>query len=206
MMRALDVNYFMWMLCSLAFYLTIRRLGYYANRSMLESFLPAQITTFSLGGIKMMCYTIQLYLYGSDLDTALLIVSALIAGIAFAVASSFLQILQRLYNESLVLGTFYLWNICYSIPLALWVMCIGVNYTQKEYIVISVAFVLIGGVMCASIIKRNEYMPLDKDLGRENARASQDIESQEMDTIDLKMEDENEIIDEESLIVNIKNI
>ena len=45
--------------------------------------------------------------------------SALIAFIAFALTSSFLTTLTRLYDRYLVLGTFYLWNLCYSIPLAI---------------------------------------------------------------------------------------
>ena len=203
--------------------LTLRRLGFYAGRVLLETSIPAQITAFAYGAMKISYLTVDMYLSGYPLYTWLLTSCTLIAIVSLSAASAFLTEITNTYDLVVSLGSYYLWVICYALPLAVCVVNAGVNYTISHYIILSLVSALISMGVFAHTYHRMEMITKNKDRelvvpppskGNTSPKLNKDI-SEENTTLDLRkiyleMDAENlldsEIIDEDSLINNIRNI
>jgi hypothetical protein len=216
-------TYFLWMLGSLSMNLTLRRLGFYAGRVLLETSIPAQITAFAYGAMKISYLIVDMYLSGFPLYSGLLASCAFVATVSLAAASAFLTEITNTYDLVVSLGSYYLWVICYALPLAVCVVNAGVNYTISHYIILTLVSALISMGVFAHTYHRMEMITNNKDKelvvpppskGNTELKLMRDI-SEENTTLDLRklyieMDAENlldaEIIDEDSLINNIRDI
>lgn len=132
-------SYFIWMLGSLAFNLALRKLGFYKDKVFLEACLPAQFSAFSYGAAKMLMLSVEMHSSGKDPYVGLLALSGGVLAISLAVNSAFLQHLCTSHDLVVVIGSYYLWLVCYTLPLALFVINAGVHYSWLNYSVLMIA-------------------------------------------------------------------
>mmetsp|Transcript_31468 Transcript_31468/g.31157 ORF Transcript_31468/g.31157 Transcript_31468/m.31157 type:complete len:204 (-) Transcript_31468:45-656(-) len=200
---------------SLTLNLTMRRLGFYQGKVLLETSIPAQIAAFGYGGLKICMYSIEMYISGYDFSIYLFIFSVIVITVSLSSVSIFLWYYSKQYDLVVVLGGYYLWLICYALPLGVLVVSGGVHYDFKTLcsLTVSTSLVTLGGIL--HTYYRMEYLqnfkmnkdvvPPPKPSGTLKKESTEDTEN-----IELTIEDENlmdsEIVDEDSLINNIKNI
>lgn len=202
---------------SLTLNLTMRRIGFYEGKVLLETSIPAQIAAFGYGGMKICMYSIEMYVSGYDFSVYLFFFSILVIFVSLSAVSIFISYFAKQYDLVVVMGGYYLWLICYALPLGVLVVNGGVHYDYRTLfsLCVSTGIVTLGAIM--HTYYRIEYLQnfkMNKDVvlppkpsGKKESSA-QFLE--EPDSIELTIEDENlmdaEMIDEDSLIKNIKNI
>ncbi|CAG9315088.1 unnamed protein product [Blepharisma stoltei] len=208
-------SYFLWMCGSLTLNLTMRRLGFYQGKVLLETSIPAQIAAFGYGGLKICMYSIEMYISGYEFSIYLFIFSVFVITISLSSVSIFLWYYSKQYDLVVVLGGYYLWLICYALPLGVLVVSGGVHYDFKTLcsLTVSTSLVTLGGIL--HTYYRMEYLQnfkMNKDVvpPPKPSGALKKEQSEDTENIELTIEDENlmdsEIVDEDSLINNIKNI
>mmetsp|Transcript_12200 Transcript_12200/g.23140 ORF Transcript_12200/g.23140 Transcript_12200/m.23140 type:complete len:341 (-) Transcript_12200:66-1088(-) len=132
-------SYFIWMLGSLSFNLVLRKLGFYKGKVLLETCLPAQISAFAYGAAKMLMLSIEVHTSGKDPYIGLLALAVLVLSTSFAINSAFIGQLCLTHDLVVVIGSYYLWLVCYALPLALFVINAGVHYSWLNYGVLTLS-------------------------------------------------------------------
>lgn len=150
--------YFLWMLSSLAFNLTLRKLGFYKGKVLLETCLPAQISAFAYGAAKMLVVSLDMHSSGDDPYIGLLTLVAFVLATSMAVNSAVIWHLCTSYDIVVVIGSYYLWLVCYALPLALCVVNAGVQYTWVNYGVTVLAAGGVCGGVCLMTYSRMDYI------------------------------------------------
>jgi hypothetical protein len=155
--------YFVWMLGSLVLNLTLRKLGFYKGKVLLETCLPAQISAFAYGAAKMLILSIEVHSTGEDPYVGLLAVAAGVLGTSFVLNSAFLAQLCTSYDLVVVLGSYYLWLVCYALPLALSVVNSGVHYSWVNYAVLLLSTAgVCGGVLVLTYSRMDHILTFKK--------------------------------------------
>jgi hypothetical protein len=84
-----NISYFVWMIGSLIANLSLRRMGYYAGRVLVESSIPAQIHIWSLAFLKITYLSTGAYIDGFINSHTLIIASFLVFLTFYVLANSF---------------------------------------------------------------------------------------------------------------------
>lgn len=198
----LNGDYFMWMFGSLLLNLSLRKLGFYQGLPMIEVSLPGQIGAFGYGCIKVCFYSLEMYISSMPLSISLLLWCTVIGLVFLSASSAFVRLLSKKHNLVVVLGGYSIWSIVCGLPLALFIVKAGVHYTPGNYASILIsACLIIGG-----IIPHTHYKAPPKEFELKPQKNPAPLPEEP----ELMIEDENlidtEVIDEDSLIKNIRNI
>jgi len=137
-------KYFIWMVGSLLMNSSMRKLGFYKGRILLETCLPAQIATFGYASIKIAFYSIEMYFSGFSFSVLLFVCCLIISVVSLCSTGSFLSALWKHYDFVVILGAYYLWILCYTLSLAIFVVNAGVTYEYSNFIAIFFSVVSIG--------------------------------------------------------------
>lgn len=123
--------YLLWMLCSLGVNLALRRLGFYAGRPILEASIPAQLSTFALGATKIFFLLCDAQTF-SQAPLPIYLLCLAVAGIGAQSSAAFSRILCKQHDYLLVMCSYYLWVICYTVPLAVAAIYAGDFYSPTS--------------------------------------------------------------------------
>ena len=132
-----NITYFLWMLGSLTLNCTLRRLGFYEGRSLLESCIPAQITALGIGALKFMLLALEAFT--EDWYVFSVGFAGVVALGALHTSSAFLGVLQHKHDRLVTMGSYYVWLIMYQLPLGVTVLGVDVEYTISNYAFITLA-------------------------------------------------------------------
>lgn len=135
--------YFLWSLGSLTLNCTLRRLGFYQGRPLLESCIPAQITALGMGAAKY--FQLAVLSLNEDYYIFSILISAVLALLALHTVSAFLGILIGKHDMLVILGSYYVWLIMYQLPLGVTVLGVDVEWDLYGY-----AGVTIGATVAAA--------------------------------------------------------
>jgi hypothetical protein len=207
-------TYFIWMLGSLAFNLTLRKLGFYRGKVLLEPCIPAQISAFAYGAAKMLITAADIHTSGKDPYIGLLVLAVTVLMTAFLIASAFLSQLSAVHDSVVVLGSYYLWLVCYALPLGVWALTAGVHYSWLNYAVlvftsvlscIGVFILTYGRLEHIQTFKKSQLVSLPPSSylpapppNREEVKLSLTMEVQDLLDVDS--------VDEDSLLRSIRNL
>lgn len=125
--------YCLWTLASLVLNCSLRRLGFYEGRPLLESCIPAQITAIGICSLKYFLLVLEAghHWLSFSLSSVLILAS-------LYTTSSFLGILIQRYDRLVTLASFYVWLVMYQLPSGVTMLSVGVSYTFIHYVVIAV--------------------------------------------------------------------
>ena len=129
--------YCIWTLASLVLNCSLRRLGFYEGRPLLESCIPAQVTAIGMCSLKYLFLTLE-----SSRRLFPLMFSAILIVSTLHISAAFLGILLRRHDRLVTMGSFYGWLVMYQLPSGVLMLGVGVNYTFLHYVVISIAALL----------------------------------------------------------------
>ena len=165
--------YCIWTLASLALNCSLRRLGFYEGRPLLESCIPAQVTAIGICSLKFLLLTLE-----SSQRLFPLLLSALLVASALHVSTAFLGILLRRHDRLVTMASFYGWLVMYQLPSGVLMLGVGVTYSLLHYTVISLAalFTTAGTGLVAYIRARE----IEADLKDKKAayETREDVDSQ----------------------------
>lgn len=134
--------YFLWSLGSLTLNCTLRRLGFYQGRPLLESCIPAQITALGLGAAKY--FQLAVLALSEDFFVFSLLISALLALLALHTSSAFLSILHGKHDTLVTLGSYYVWLLMYQLPLGVTVLGVDVDWDLAGYMGVTIGATIAG--------------------------------------------------------------
>lgn len=155
-----DFYYYLYTFCSLLSTLAMRRCGFFSGKIMVETGIPAQVCSFAAAAFKI--FWLSADVYKSMYTTLIMITCVGVGTFTLAVSNSFITELSKEHDLVIVMGGYYLWTICYCIPIGLFVKA-GVEFNALNYIAILVSGMLVlTGIYLHSFMKI-EYLKAYKE-------------------------------------------
>ncbi|OMJ68954.1 hypothetical protein SteCoe_33454 [Stentor coeruleus] len=209
---AIDSFFFIYGLSSICILLALRRLGFYGKKVTLEASLPANISVFLVGSLKI-SMLIGIKYIGEDWKNALY-PFLLLGFILISMSSSFLRALKKQHDIVLLYGAYQMWVLVFGLVAGFGFVFYGTSYNVLEISSCVMSFFIgeIGVVLIT--YQRMEFLKMkseDKNvvLPPQSSAMDQDM-NDDPQNLELNIYDDNlmdaEIIDEDLLIKTIRNI
>lgn len=210
----LDPNYFMCSVISILALFTMRRLGFYNSKAILDTCIPSQLSTISTGMLKMGVYVVYSNAL-KDIHPSAVFLSVFLIFTLFGLSISFTKVFIKQYDIVVVHGGYQMWNLIWSLPVSV----LFIDHSS-DYSYLHLGFILIGFIITLSGVliltyDRVEHLKTsveNKNIVLPPARSQLDAAPvpAENASIELSIEDENlidaELIDEDMLIKTIRNL
>ena len=155
-----DLYYYSYTACSLLFTLYFRRKGYFSGRIIVETGIPAQISSFAMAAVKVLWLSMDVYRSFNDLLVMIICIGIAVG--TLTVSSSFLTEFEKEHDLVIIMGGYYLWSLCYCLPLGTFISA-GVNHSMLNYVAIAFSCVLIIPGIYLHSFTRIEYLKAYKE-------------------------------------------
>lgn len=207
-----DSFFFVYGLSSICILLALRRLGFYGKKVTLEASLPANISVFLVGSLKI-SMLIGIKYTGEDWKNVLY-PFLLLGFILFSMSSSFLRALKKQHDIVLLYGAFQMWALVFGLVAGFGFVFYGTSYDKIEISSCVMSFLLGETGVVFITYQRMEFLKMKSEnknvvLPPQSSAIDQDM-NEDPQNLELNIDDENlmdaEIIDEDLLIKTIRNI
>lgn len=202
-----DSNFFIYGISLLIILLASSKLGFFRNIILLEASIPANISVFAVGLVKISMILLVNYV-GDDMEIAVGLYAFVGVGL-FVMNSSFIKTLNKKHDVIVVFGAFQMWILLFGFAAGLRFLTSGTSYNaiKVAYCVLSGAIGEIGlTFLIHEQIGSLKNMTINKHKSSEEELAL----NGDPHSLELNIEEENlmdvDIIDEDLLIKTIRNI
>ena len=159
-LRIFDLFYYGYTFVSLVFNLVIRRFGLFSGRIIVETGIPAQISSFAVAALKIFWLSVDSFTYFSEF--IVILICLLIICLALLVSNSFICEFCKNNDLVIVMGGYYIWSLAYCVPMSLF-MNPGVNHSVINYIAIIIGCSLIVPGIYLHSFTKIEYLKAYKE-------------------------------------------
>lgn len=163
-----DLYYYLYTFSSLICTLVLRRLGHFAGRIIVETGIPAQISSFAVAGMKI--FWICADVFSKPEDGLYMFLALGVSVGVLTMANGFVNQLGKEHDMVIVMGGYYLWSICYSLPLSMFVSA-GVGHGLVNYSAVGIGCLLIVPGIFLHSFRKIEYLKAYKENKYQQARA-----------------------------------
>ncbi|OMJ70924.1 hypothetical protein SteCoe_30991 [Stentor coeruleus] len=203
----LDSNFFIYGISSIFILLTISRLEFFRNIILLEASIPANISVFAVGLLKISLVLIVNYV-GDGWEIAIVLYAFVGIGF-FTMNSSIIKTLNKKHDTIVVFGAFQMWVLLFGFLAGL-----GFFYNETSYNAIRVTYCVLSGVIGEIGLTFLIYQQIGslKNMTLSKNKPSEEEFALNGDphSLELNIDEENlmdaDIIDEDLLIKTIRNI